>query len=160
MFSFKIVVGCLICTFQRSTKAIKLNIIVVILQETQIPIFVERFRIEFQDLANSLVSKMVTVMLVTTLCWWFYDGDRFKMSVTESLCWRLFPLCWWFFQCIKSVTNILNRSPTSQTYHQYILSPTSVTNIDVTPENPRCVYALYHIIYMIPIIRIDLVILR
>ena len=122
MFSFKIVVGCLICTFQRSTKAIKLNIIVVILQETQIPIFVERFRIEFQDLANSLVSKMVTVMLVTTLCWWFYDGDRFKMLVTESLCWRLFSLCWWFFQCIKSVTNILNVSPThfvSNIRHQH-----------------------------------------
>ena len=52
------------------------------------------------------ISRSVTVMLLTTLCWWFYDGDRFKMLVTESLCWRLFSLCWWFFQCI------INRSPT------------------------------------------------
>ena len=64
-------------------------------------------------------------MLVTSLCWWLYDGDWFQMLVAESL-------CWWFFQCIKSVTNILNRSQTSQTCHQHIWSPTSVTNIDVT----------------------------
>ena len=44
-------------------------------------------------------------MLVTTLCSRFYDGDRIKMLVTESLCWWLFSLCWWFFQFIKSVTN-------------------------------------------------------
>ena len=141
MFSFKIVVGCLICTFQRSTKAIKLNIIVVILQETQIPIFVERFRIEFQDLANSLVSKMVTVMLVTTLCWWFYDGDRFKMSVTESLCWRLFPLCWWFFQCIKSVTNISNLSPihfVSNIRHQHRCHP---------QKSPMCICIISYNLY-------------
>ena len=78
------------------------------------------------------------VMLVTTWCWWFYDSDRFKMLVTESLCWRLFSLCWWFSQCIKSVTNILNWSPTSHTCHQHIWSPTSVTNIDVT--NSNCKY--------------------
>ena len=40
------------------------------------------------------------------------DGDRFKMLVTESLCWRLFTLWWWLFQWIKSVLNILNLSPT------------------------------------------------
>ena len=57
------------------------------------------------------------------------------MLVTESLFRWLFSLCWWFFQCIKSVTNILNRSPISQTCHQYIWSPTSVTNIDVTKLN-------------------------
>ena len=55
----------------------------------------------------------VTVMLVTSLCWWLYDGNWFQMLVAESLCWWLFSLCWWFFQWIKSVTNILNRSPTS-----------------------------------------------
>ena len=33
---------------------------------------------------------------------------------------------------LKSVTNILNRSPTSQTCHQRIWSLTSVTNINVT----------------------------
>ena len=73
----------------------------------------------------------VTVMLVTSLCWWLYDGDWFQMLAAESLCWRLFSLCWWFSQCIKSVTNILNRSPTSQTCHRHIWSPTSVTNIDL-----------------------------
>ena len=35
-------------------------------------------------------------------------------------------------ECIKSFTNILNRSQTSQTFHQHIWSPTSVTNIDAT----------------------------
>ena len=84
-------------------------------------------------LVTDLDSKTwVTVMLVISLCWWLYDGDWFEMLVAESLCWRLFSLCWWFSQCIKSVTNILNRSPTSQTCHQHIWSPTSVTNIDVT----------------------------
>ena len=53
------------------------------------------------------------------------------MLVAESLCWRRFSLCWRFSQCVKSVTNILNLSPTSQTCHQHIWSPTSVTNIDV-----------------------------
>ena len=61
------------------------------------------------------------------------------MLVTESLCWRLFSLCWWFSQCIKSITNILNRSPASQTCHQHIWSPTSVTNIVVTVQ-PNAVY--------------------
>ena len=36
------------------------------------------------------------------------------------------------FKYIKTVTNILNRSPTSQSCHQHIWSPTFVTNIDVT----------------------------
>jgi len=76
--------------------------------------------------------KTVTVMLVTSLCWWLYDGYWFQMLVAESLCWWLFSLGWWFLQFIKSVTNILNRSPTSHTCHQHIRSPTSVTNIDVT----------------------------
>ena len=64
--------------------------------------------------------QTVTVMLGTSLCWWLYDGDSFEMLVAEWLCWRLFSLCWWFSQCIKSVTNILNRSLTSQTCHQHI----------------------------------------
>ena len=61
-------------------------------------------------------------MLVTLLYWWLFDGDWFEMLVSESLCWRLFSLCWWFSQCIKSVTNILNRSPISQTCHQHLVS--------------------------------------
>ena len=62
------------------------------------------------------------------------------MLVTEPLCWRLFSLCWWFSQCIKSVTNILNWSPKSQTCHQHIWSPTSVTNIDVTVHGDSDLY--------------------
>ena len=62
--------------------------------------------------------QIVTVMLVTSLYWWVYDGDWFEMLVAESLCWRLFSLCWLFSICIKLVTNILNRSPTSHTCHQ------------------------------------------
>ena len=45
--------------------------------------------------------------------------------VAESLCERL-------FRYVGDFLNILNRSPTSQTCHQHIWSPTSVTNIDVT----------------------------
>ena len=41
------------------------------------------------------------------------NGDRFKMLVTESLCWRLFSWCWWFsHQHPESATNISNLSPT------------------------------------------------
>ena len=46
---------------------------------------------------------------------------------------------WWqnhnigdFFRYVGEFLNVLNRSPTSQTCHQHIWSPTSVTNIDVT----------------------------
>ena len=49
---------------------------------------------------------------MTTVCWRFYIADRLKLLVTESLCWQLVSLCWWFFQCIQSVTNVLNLSPT------------------------------------------------
>ena len=62
-------------------------------------------KIDTNTESSNLLDE-VTVMLVTSLCWWLYDGDRFEMLVAESL-------CWWFFQCIKSVTNILNRSPIS-----------------------------------------------
>ena len=68
----------------------------------------------------------VTVILVTLLCWWLYDGNCFQMLVAESLCWRLFLLCWWFSQCIKSATNISNLSPTnlvSNIRHQHRCNP-------------------------------------
>ena len=45
----------------------------------------------------------VTVMLVTSLCWWLNDGDHFKMLVTKKVCWWHFSACWWHY----------NRSPTS-----------------------------------------------
>ena len=38
----------------------------------------------------SAIKMMATVVLVTTLCWWLYDGDRIKMLVTETPCCRLF----------------------------------------------------------------------
>ena len=86
-----------------------------------------------RQIAYFMWVYLVTVMLVTTLCWWFTDGDRFKMLVTESLCWRLLSLCWWFFQCIKSVTNILNLLPTHfvsniRRQHQCRLVQLSVNN--------------------------------
>ena len=59
---------------------------------------------------------------------WLYDGDKFQMLVTESL-------CWWFSLCNNSDISILNRSPTSQTCHQHIWSPTSVINIDITQDS-------------------------
>ena len=40
-----------------------------------------------------------------------------------------------FFRYVGDFLNVLNRSPTSQTCHQHIWSPTSVTNIDVTGIN-------------------------
>ena len=98
-------------------------------------LMVHLFTITKLELESPSSGLTVTVMLVTSLCWWLYDGDWFEMLVAESLCWWLFSLCWWFSQCIKSVTNILNRSPTSQTCHQHIWSPTSVTNIDVTDNS-------------------------
>ena len=39
-----------------------------------------------------------------------------------------------FFRYVGGFFNVLNRSPTSQTCHQHIWSPTSVTNIDVTQQ--------------------------
>ena len=55
------------------------------------------------------------------------------LMVTDFKCWwQNFLLCCWFSQCIKSVIRILNRSPTTQTCHQHIWLPTSVTNINVT----------------------------
>ena len=72
-------------------------------------------------------------MLVTSLCWWLYDSDRFEILVAELLCWRLFSLCWWFFQCIKSVTNIFNWSPThlvSKIRHQHQCDHSTTPNFD------------------------------
>ena len=64
-------------------------------------------------------------MLVTDLrCWWqnHYVGD--------------------FFRYVGDFLNVLNRSSTSQTCHQHIWSPTSVTNIDVTEFQTSLKYGL------------------
>ena len=70
------------------------------------------------------LSETAMVMLMKILCWWLYDGDRFKMFVTHYVGEFL----------SVSVTNISNRSRISQSYHQHILSPTSVTNINIASE--------------------------
>jgi len=64
-------------------------------------------------------------LLVTTLCWWPYDGDRFKVLIAESF-WR-----WLFIVRLMTFCNIKDRSPPSQTCHQ-LISPSSVTNINIT----------------------------
>lgn len=53
-------------------------------------------------------SKSDKVMLVTTLYWWIYDGDNFKILVAEQL--MTFPMRKIDHQYIKSVSE----SPTSQ----------------------------------------------
>ena len=68
-----------------------------------------------------LTASTVTVMLVTTLCWWCYDGDRYNLLITKSLCLRLF--------------SFLNRSPTSLTCHQHILSPSLTSMLPHQFEN-------------------------
>ena len=70
-----------------------------------------------------VISCGFPVMLLTTLRWRLYDEDSFLMLMTQSLC--CLP-----FQCEKSVTNILNRSQSSQWCYQQP-SPLPVTNIDV-----------------------------
>ena len=42
-----------------------------------------------------------------------------------------------FFRYVGDFLNVLNRSPTSQTCHQHIWSPTSFTNIDLTVHQHR-----------------------
>ena len=55
-----------------------------------------------------------------------------------------FRCCWQnhdvgdLFRYYGDFLNVLNRSPTSQTCHQHILSPISVTNIDVTSRDIFC----------------------
>ena len=65
--------------------------------------------------------------------------------VTDLRCWRLISLYWWFSQCMKLFTFILKWSPTSQTCHQHIWFPTSVTNIDVTLPSPWACLALSYV---------------
>ena len=57
-------------------------------------------------------------------CCWLYDVDSLRSVLAESSFWRLLNFG-------KSVTHISNRPPRPQTFHQYKLSPTSSTDIDV-----------------------------
>ena len=77
-----------------------------------------------------LMLTRVTVMLVTTLCWWFYDGEPFKMLMTKSFCCRFFGRSVIFsIHLIRDHHNVECRN--FRTCHQYFLSPTSVTNINL-----------------------------
>ena len=63
--------------------------------------------------------------------WHRYVGDY--MMVTDLRCWWQNHYVCNFFRYVGDFLNrLLNRSSTSQTCHQHIWSPTSVTNIDVT----------------------------
>ena len=61
-----------------------------------------------------------------------YVGDF--MMVTDSRCWWQNHSVGDFFRYVCDFRYTLNQSPTSKTCHQHIWSPTSVTNIDVTPD--------------------------
>ena len=68
------------------------------------------------------------LQLVTSWYWWLTVDDSFRMLATELRSWYpTFMLrdrgCWW--------PKWPKPSPTSKNCHQHILSPTSVTNIDV-----------------------------
>ena len=54
--------------------------------------------------------------------------------VTDLRCWRLNHSVGDFFRYVGDFFNVFNRSPTSQTCHQHILSPAFVINIDVTSD--------------------------
>ena len=83
-----------------------------------------------------VVQHLASVMLATILCWWLYDGDRFKILVTDSR-------CWWQIQYVGNYLHyvgyfsmyqtiiILDGSPTSQNCHQHISSPTSLANVHI-----------------------------
>ena len=64
-------------------------------------------------------------------CWWHRYVDDFMM-VTDFRCWCQNHYVDDLFRYVGDFLNVLNRSRTSQTCHQHIWSPTSVTNIDVT----------------------------
>jgi len=76
----------------------------------------ENFGISFPGFVNKI--KIGDFMMVTDLRFWWqnhYVGD--------------------FFRYVGDFFSVFNRSPTSQTCHQHIWSPTSVTNIDVTSNS-------------------------
>ena len=64
-------------------------------------------------------------------CWWHRYVGNFMM-MTDLRCWWQNHYVGDFFRYVGDFLNVLNRSPTSQTCHKHIWSPTSVTNIDVT----------------------------
>ena len=95
-----------------------------------------------QSVANIIICQ--NVMLVTDILCWRHDHQPgstifntiFSVSVHKSRgayigYQHLYtPECWCLILDVGDVTCLV--TPTSQTYHQHIWSPTSVTNIDVT----------------------------
>ena len=71
---------------------------------------------------HSPFEWVVTVMLVTSLCWWLYDGDWFQMLVAIFVMLVIFPMYQIGHQHSESVTNISNLSSThlvSNIRHQH-----------------------------------------
>jgi len=95
------------------------------------------------------------VMLVTSLCWWLYDGNWFERLVAESLFWRLLSLC--NITYVGDFLNVLNRDLLNPIIigHQHPESVTNVSNLSthlvsnirhqhrcnlIFHENPRTVH--------------------
>ena len=64
------------------------------------------------------------------LCWWHRYVDDLMM--TDMRCWWQNHYVGDFFRYVSDFVNVLNQLLTSETSHQHVRSPTSVTNIDVT----------------------------
>jgi len=71
-------------------------------------------------------SDVGDIDMLVTLWWWLISDVGGRIIVLGH------TLFGDFFRYVGDFINVLNRSPTSQTCHQHIWSPTSVTNIDVT----------------------------
>ena len=100
-------------------------------------ILIEVFR-GVQLLKGFIMPKNIRFLVVNRnrwqWCWWHrYVGDF--MMVTDFRCRWQNHYVGDFFRYVGDFLNVLNRSPTSKSYHQHIWSSTSVSNIDVTPKS-------------------------
>ena len=77
-------------------------------------------------------SSSVSVMLVTSLYRWL-----FSLRETDLRFWWQNHYAGHVFHYVGGFLNVFNQSPITQTCHQHIWSPTSVTNIDVTTISPH-----------------------
>ena len=79
------------------------------------------FEILVTDFSDVFLTDIdVSYNLISVTLWIIdYDGDRFRILVAESLCWRLFSF-------VGKIFNVFNRSPISQKCHQHFWSLTSV----------------------------------
>ena len=58
--------------------------------------FIRQFTLEDSHNLKKQLKNRATVMLVTSLCWWLYDGERFEMLVI----WYIGDGILVIFQCI------------------------------------------------------------